>query len=259
MTDLKDALQPLLDQPPAEPEPLAALEARSRRRHRRRRIQLTTAVASAAAAIAIAVGALWPSGDDASRVDTVGRGEAEPPAGAEPDDTIRRDAEETFREQDSEPRSRPVVVAKGANDGVPWQLRASGTGPGLCVELVGGGSACGFDLNESAVGLSVGGVSDGPEGTENMKLLNAFGPVRRDVARIEFRLASGDVVETSPVGQDAGFGVNFYVWFAPPGGLADAIVEVIAYDSAGNELDRDEPVCPMPSGNDCPRLPGDDG
>jgi hypothetical protein len=71
-----------------------------------------------------------------------------------------------------------------------------------------------------------------------------YGPVRPDVARIAIRLASGEVVETSPVGQGAGFAANFYVAHAPTDIPADSeLSEIIVYDATGNELDRLEPRC----------------
>ncbi|MGH9193163.1 MAG: hypothetical protein ACRDZ0_11930 [Acidimicrobiales bacterium] len=52
------------------------------------------------------------------------------------------------------------------------------------------------------------------------------------------------MVETSPVGQDAGFPVNFYVALAPLDIPADSeLSKVIVYDATGNELDRLEPDC----------------
>jgi hypothetical protein len=58
-------------------------------------------------------------------------------------------------------------------------------------------------------------VTEDATGTGKVSLAAVYGPVRREVARIAIRLASGEVVETSPVGQDAGFAVNFYVAQAP--------------------------------------------
>jgi hypothetical protein len=57
-------------------------------------------------------------------------------------------------------------------------------------------------------------------------------------------LPSGEVVETSPVGQGAGFAANFYVAHAPTDIPSDSkLSEIIVYDATGNELDRVEPRC----------------
>jgi hypothetical protein len=87
-------------------------------------------------------------------------------------------------------------------------------------------------------------VTEDATGTGRVSLAAVYGPVRRDVARIAIRLASGEVVETSPVGQDAGFAVSFYVAQAPTDIPADsALSAIIVYDATGNELDRLEPDC----------------
>jgi hypothetical protein len=143
-----------------------------------------------------------------------------------------------------------VVVAAGEIDGHSWQLQVHESDAGLCVDLLGGGRAC-FDVSgRHAAGVAVDATVAGDStGTARPRLAAVYGPVSRDAARIAIRLASGKVVETSPVGQDAGFAVNFYVYVAqaptdlPPG---DELNGVIAYDANGNELDRLAPVCPLP-------------
>src|SRR4029450_7198715 len=65
-----------------------------------------------------------------------------------------------------------------------------------------------------------------------------------DVALIAIRLASGEVVETSPVGQGAGFAANIYVAHALTDIPADSeLSEIIVYDATGNEIDRLERRC----------------
>jgi hypothetical protein len=225
MVDLHRALRPLLDHPPAEPEPLEELKARARQRRRRRRVSFAAAIASA---VAIAtVGVLSSGHDDPNRIETVAPGDMESP---------------------TEPPllpTRPVVVATGEIDGHPWRLQANETESGLCVNLLEGGRAC-FDASpRHAVGVAVDfTVTEDAAGTGRVSVAAVYGPVRPDVARIAIRLASGEVVETSPVGQDAGFAANFYVAHAPTDIPADSeLSEIIVYDSIGNELDRLELKC----------------
>jgi hypothetical protein len=226
MVDLHRALRPLLDQPPAVPKPLEELKARARQRRRRRRVSFAAALASAVA-IVVTVGVLSTGHDDPNRIETVAPGDVESP---------------------TEPPllpTRPVVVATGEIDGHPWRLQANETESGLCVNLLEGGRAC-FDASpRRAVGVAVDfTVTEDAAGTGRVSVAAVYGPVRRDVARIAIRLASGEVVETSPVGQDAGFVPNFYVAHAPTDIPADSeLSEIIVYDSIGNELDRLEPNC----------------
>jgi hypothetical protein len=220
MVDLHRALRPLIDQPPAEPEPLGELEARARQRRRRRRVSFVAALASAVATV-VSVGVTWSGRDDPDRIQTVGPG----------------DVESTI-----EP-IKPVVVAAGEIDGHPWRLQVSETESGLCVNLLEGGRACFDSSPRHAVGVAVDFIVT-EDGTGRPSLGAVYGLVRRDVARIAIRLASGEVVETSPVGQDAGFPANFYVALAPldiPAG--SELSKVIVYDATGNELDRLEPDC----------------
>jgi hypothetical protein len=138
-----------------------------------------------------------------------------------------------------------VVVAAGEIDGHPWRLQAHETESGLCVNLLAGGGAC-FDVSpRHAVALAMDfTVTEDANGTGRVSVAAVYGLVRRDVARIVIRLASGEVVETSPVGEDAGFAANFYVAHAPTDIPADSeLSEIIVYDSIGNELDRIEPKC----------------
>jgi hypothetical protein len=234
VVDLKDALRPLIDRPPAAPEPLEVLGARARQRRRRRRVSFTAALASGLAVV-VTVGVMWSGRDEPKRIETVGPGEVE--SRIEPGEAGRTP-------------NPPVVVAAGEIDGHPWQLQVHESDAGLCVDLLGGGRAC-FDVSRRhAVGVAVDATVAGDStGTARPRLAAVYGPVSRDAARIAIRLASGKVVETSPVGQDAGFAVNFYVYVAqaptdlPPG---DELNEVIAYDANGNELDRLAPVGPLP-------------
>lgn len=224
MVDLNRALRPLLDQPPVAPEPLEELKARARQRRRRRRVSFAAGLASAAA---IAVGVMWPSHDDPNRIETAGPGDIESPT------------------QPPLLPTRPVVVATGEIEGHPWRLQANETESGLCVNLLEGGRAC-FDAStQPAVGVAVDfTVTEDATGTGRVSVAAVYGPVRPDVARIAIRLASGEVVETSPVGQGAGFAANFYVAHAPTDIPADSeLSEIIVYDAPGNELDRLEPSC----------------
>jgi hypothetical protein len=243
VVDLKDALRPLIDQPPAEPTPLEELEARARQRRRRRRVSFAAALASGVT-IVVTVGVMWSSIDDPDRIETVGPGEGQSPI--QPGGPGDREGQPT--EPPLEP-IEPVVIAAGEIDGHPWQLRAYESDAGLCVDLLGGGRAC-FDVStrHPLVGVATDStVGDDSTGTGSPGLTAVYGPVSRDVARIAIRLASGEVVETSPVGQDAGFAVNFYVAQAPTDIPANSeLSEVIVYDAGGNELDRLEPVCPAP-------------
>jgi hypothetical protein len=225
VVDLHRALRPLIDQPPAEPEPLEELKARARQRRRRRRVSFAAGLASAVA-IVVTVGVMWPSHDDPNRIETAAPGDMESP---------------------SQPLlpTRPVVVATGEIEGHPWRLQANETESGLCVNLLEGGRAC-FDVStRPAVGVAVDfTVTEDATGTGRVSVAAVYGPVRPDVARIAIRMASGEVVETSPVGQDAGFAANFYVAHAPTEIPADSeLSEIIVYDATGNELDRLEPRC----------------
>jgi hypothetical protein len=76
VVDLKDALRPLIDRPPAAPEPLEALGARAWLRRRRRRVSFTAALASGLAVV-VTVGVMWSGGDDPKRIETVAPGEVE--------------------------------------------------------------------------------------------------------------------------------------------------------------------------------------
>src|ERR671911_1889182 len=127
VVDLKDALRPLIDHPPAEPKALEELQARARQRRRRRRVSFTAALASAVA-IVLTVGVMWPSHDDPNRIETVAPGDIEPPT------------------QPPFQPTRPVVVAAGEIDGHPWRLQVNDTESGLCVNLLEGGRAC-FDAS----------------------------------------------------------------------------------------------------------------
>lgn len=234
MVDLREALRPLIDRPTAAPEPLEALQVRTRQRRRRRRVSLTAALASAAAIVVTAV-VMWSGRDNPKQIEAVGPGKVE--SRIEPGEPGRKP-------------NPPVVVAAGEMDGQPWQLRAHESDTGLCVGLLGGGLAC-FDVStRHALGVAVDAtVTEDSTGTARPRLEAVYGPVSRDVARVAIRLASGKVVETPPVGQDAGFVANFFVYVAQaPTDLPfdDQLSAVVAYDANGNELDRLEPVCPLP-------------
>ena len=227
MVDLNRALRPLIDQPPAPPEPLEQLERRARQRRRRRRLSSAAALASAVA-IVVSVGVIWSGREDFDRIETGERGDVESPS---PEPT------------------RPVVVATGEIDGHPWRLQAHEGESGPCVNLLEGGRAC-FDAStRHAVGVAVDvTVTEDATGTGRVGLDAVYGFVRRDVARISIRLASGSMVETSPVGLDAGFDVNFYVARVPTDiPTHSELSEIIVYDAAGTELDRLEPDCAIPS------------
>ena len=218
MVDLSRALRPLIDQPPAEPEPLEELEVRVR--HRRRRRRLSVALASAfVVAAAVSVGVTWPGRDDAGRFATTGQVPVGP--------------------------TQPVVVASGETEGHAWRLQTYKHEGKQCLDLLEGGRAC-FDIvTHQAVGLAVDfRISEDATGTVRTSVAAVYGPVSRDVARIAIRLASGEVIDLAPVGEDAGFAVNFYVALAPtvipP---FSELSQVIAYDAAGNELDHLEPDC----------------
>jgi hypothetical protein len=238
MVDLNRALRPLIDQPPAEPEPLEELKARAWQRRRRRRVSFAAALASAVA-IVVTVGVMWTGHDGPNRIETVAPGDMESPT------------------QRPLLPTKPVVVAAGEIDGHPWRLQANETESGLCVNLLEGGRAC-FDAStRRAVAVAADfTVTEDATGTGRVSVAAVYGPVRRDVARIAIRLASGEVVETSPVGQDAGFATNFYVAHAPTDIPAHSeLSEVIVYDATGNELDRLEPECaPDLAGRPAPPL-----
>jgi hypothetical protein len=218
MVDLSRELRPLIDHPPADPEPLEELEERARQRRRRRRVSFALASVFVVV-VAVSVSMMWSGADDPSRFSATG------PAPVGP--------------------TQPVVVAGGEIDGHAWRLQAYLNESRQCLDLLEGGRACFDALTQHAVGVAVDfRVSEDATGAGRTSLAAVYGPVRRDVARIAIRLTSGAVVETSPVGDDAGFAVNFYVTHAPmdiPAG--SELSEVIVYDAAGNELDRLEPDC----------------
>jgi hypothetical protein len=225
MVDLNRALRPLVDQPPVEPEPVEEIELRVRQRRRRRRVSCAAALVSAGVII-VSVGVVWAGRDDPNRIEAVGSGDVSS-QGVEP--------------------IAPVVVATGEVAGHTWRLQASEGESGPCVDLLAGGRAC-FDTTRRAVGVAVDvTVTEDATGIGRVGLDAVYGPVRRDVARISILLASGQVVETTPVGQDAGFDVNFYVARAPTDIPAHSeLSEIIVYDATGNELDRLEPDCAIP-------------
>jgi hypothetical protein len=226
MADLSRALRPLIDQPPAGPEPVKALELRVRQRRRRRRVAFAAALASAGV-IVVSVGVERSGRDDPQRFEAGGSGDVSP--------------------QSVEPMA-PVVVATGEIAGHPWRLQASEGESGPCVNLLEGGGACFDTSTRPAVGVAVDiTVTGDATGTGRVGLDAVYGPVRRDVARISILLASGQVVDTSPVGEDAGFDVNFYVARAPTDIPAHSeLSQIVAYDAAGNELARLEPDCAIP-------------
>jgi hypothetical protein len=221
VTDLKDVLRPLIDQPAADPEPLDRLEERVRRRRRRRRVSLTAAVASAAVVVAIAVGTLWAASDDPGQIQTAGRGEQELP-----DELL----DETRR------------IGEGETDGVAWELRASESE--ICL-VIAGDAEC----------TSVGGewLSDRVSAIDGHERRVLWGAVRRrmpdrvnggfrEAARLGVRFADGEVVELAPVGLDAGLPTVFYVAKISADIPTQDTVEVVAYDAEGEELTRFGPV-----------------
>jgi hypothetical protein len=218
MVDLVRELRPLIDHPPADPEPLEVLELRVRHRRRRRRVGFAFASALVLA-IAVSVGVTWSGPGDPDRLATA----AQVPVGP----------------------TRPVVVAGGEIEGHEWRLQAYEHDATQCLDLLEGGRAC-FDVpTQRAVGLAVDfEVSEDATGTARTSLAAVYGPVRRDVARVAIVLASGQVIEVTPVGQDAGFAVNFYVALAPTDlPPFSELSQVIAYDGTGHELDHLEPHC----------------
>jgi hypothetical protein len=226
MVDLNRALRPLVDQPPVEPEPVEELELRVRQRRRRRRVSFAGGLASAGV-IVVSVVVVLSGRDDPNRIEAVGSGDVSS-QGVEP--------------------IAPVVVATGEVAGHTWRLQAYEGESGPCVDLLEGGRAC-FDAStRRAVGVAVDvTVTEDAAGLGRVGLDAVYGPVRRDVARISILLASEQVVETSPVGQDAGFDVNFYVARAPTDIPAHSeLSEIIVYDATGNELDRLDPDCAIP-------------
>lgn len=219
MVDLSRELRPLIDQPPAEPEPLETLEQRVRQRRRRRRVSFVLASASVVAVVVVSVSMMWSGRDDASQFEATGPGPVGP--------------------------TKPVVITSGEIDGHPWRLQAYRADSRQCLDLLEGGRACFDAFTQHAVGVAMDfKVSEDATGAGRTSVAAVYGPVRREVARIAIRLTSGEVVETTPVGEDAGFAVNFYVAQAPtdiPAG--SELSQVIVYDATGNELDRLEPDC----------------
>jgi hypothetical protein len=225
MVDLSRALRPLIDQPPADPEPMEELQVRLRRRRRRRRVSFALASAFVVA-VAVSVGVTWS--DDPGRLTTS-------------DDPGR------FAATGQVPvgPTKPVIVASGEIEGQEWRLQAYEHDSRQCLDLLEGGRAC-FDVStEQAVDVAVDfKISGDATGIARTSVDAVYGPVRRDVARIAIRLASGQVIDVLPVGQDAGFAVNFYVAQAPTGIPPDSEVsQVIVYDAAGTELGHLEPDC----------------
>jgi hypothetical protein len=218
MADLTRELRPLLDQPLAEPDPVEQLAVRVRARRRRRRVSSALAVVLAAAVV-ISVGTVWSRHDDPNRFATTG------PTSVGP--------------------TQPVVVASGEIEGHAWRLQAYENDSRQCLDLLEGGGACFDALTQHAVDVAVDfTVSDDATGTARTSVASVYGPVRRDVALIAIHLTSGEVVETAPVGQDAGFAVNFYVARVPADiPPVSEPSELIVYDSAGNELDSLAPDC----------------
>jgi hypothetical protein len=221
VTDLKDVLRPLIDQPSADPEPVDRLEERVRRRRRRRRVSLTAAVTSAAVVVAVALGTLRAGSDDPGQIETAGRGEQELPG---------------------ELLDETRLIGRGETDGVAWELRASENE--ICL-VIAGDAEC----------TSVGGewLSDGVSAINGHERRVLWGAVRRgmpdrvngairEAARIQVRFADGEVVETSPVGLDAGFPTVFYVAKISVDIPAQDTVEVVAYDAEGEKLTRFGPV-----------------
>lgn len=122
-----------------------------------------------------------------------------------------------------------TTIAEGELNDKPWHLEAYKSDQGLCLDLrylnsAGGG--CGHGVPPRAIGLNM---------TSSDSLNAVFGPARPDVARVEAVLASGDTTSFTPVGTEAGFGVNFYIFILENGGTIDT---VIAYDTDGTEIDR---------------------
>jgi len=175
-------------------------------------------VASIAAVVA-SVSTMWSGRDDTTQLATTGLAPVGP--------------------------TQPVVVASGEIDGRSWRLQAYVNDARQCLDLLEGGRACFDAFTQHAVDVAADfAVTEDADGTARTSVAAVYGPVRRDVARIAIRLRSGVVVEASPLGQDAGFAVNFYVAQVPTDIPAHSeLSEVIAYDATGNELDRLEPDC----------------
>lgn len=142
------------------------------------------------------------------------------------------------------PQSAEVVIATFEQGGVSRELVAYESEDGLCVEdrnvvaphNQGGG--CGYDVPEHAIGLGVSGTQDG---------VVAAGPVVKSVADVRVELADGTTVDAGPIGEDAGFDVNFYLAVLPPGADVEAVV---AFDAAGSVIERRATNAPGPSGGD---------
>ena len=218
MVDLHRELQPLIDVPPAQPEPVEHLEVRARQRRRRRRMSFAL-VSAVVVAVVVSASTMWLGRDDPSQFAATG------PLPLGP--------------------TQPVVVATGEIEGHAWRLQAYLHDSRQCLDLLEGGGACFDAFTDHAVGMAVDfTVSEDATGAARTSVAAIYGPVRRDVARIAIRLTSGNVVEMSPLGQDAGFAVNFYVARAPTDiPAASELSEVVVYDADGNELDRLEPHC----------------
>jgi hypothetical protein len=127
--------------------------------------------------------------------------------------------------------SERVVVADGEVDGVAWRLEVYESDAGLCADLRyyrGTSGGCGFDVPAQRV-IGIGSARFGA-------LQAIYGPVRRNVATIQVHLASGEIITVTPVGQDLGFPVHFYVAVVPADDPADVIV---AFNTAGGEVARE--------------------
>lgn len=148
-------------------------------------------------------------------------------------DDVRRIAsalrEQSIEEVAARPAGAPVRLAHGDIGGSPFELRARSGSSGRCLELVHGPvtSACSADPLQDVVEFR-GSIAQGL----------AFGSVPLAAASVSLELAGDQVVETMPVGKEAGLGTAFYVAAVPP----DArLLAVVALGADGQVLDRAAP------------------
>ena len=132
----------------------------------------------------------------------------------------------------------PVTVARGVYKGRAWTLVAEPRAGSVCTTyggLLDGGSGPCIQLGQPGKAVVTAGASSGVD-----QPIFVSGVVRDDVAEVRIGRIRGAPLRVRPVGRDLGLGASFYV--TPIPGTDDlidwgkAVVEITAYDRAGNRL-----------------------
>lgn len=144
----------------------------------------------------------------------------------------------------SDPIGPKVAVAHGGTEGSGWELVVYRSQAGLCADVVTAGRGSGGGCSpESLSGRALLGGQGGTRRPDGSVAQFVSGLVRKDVAQVRVTFDTGAPLLLSPVGRDAGFGVDFYVSDVPE---CRTVTAIIALAGDGRELDR-LPFGPRPA------------